>query len=148
MKRKEIVNLGIGELEEEVQDYIKKKNLDSSVVLVGERNNVCEFMQMFDVFLFPSLYEGLPVVGVEAQAAGLRCFFSDTITKDVNITGNIFYMNLSESPKKWADFVIEKGKDYERKDYSELITEKGFDIQDSVKKLERKILLTKKENHQ
>ena len=57
-------------------------------------------------------------------------------------------MNLSESPKKWADFVIEKGKDYERKDYSELITEKGFDIQDSVKKLERKILLTKKENHQ
>lgn len=136
--------LGIGELEEEVQDYIKKKNLDSSVVLVGERNNVCEFMQMFDVFLFPSLYEGLPVVGVEAQAAGLRCFFSDTITKDVNITGNIFYMNLSESPKKWADFVIEKGKDYERKDYSELITEKGFDIQDSVKKLERKRLFCTK----
>ena len=94
----------------------------------------------FDVFVFPSLYEGLPVVGIEAQISGLKCFFSDSITKEVNITGNITYISLKDSPESWANNIINTAFHYNRADYSKIVLSSGFDIQSSVKNLENLIV--------
>lgn len=139
-KDSQLVLIGVGELENDIKEYVKLKKLNDKVLFMGQKNNVNEYMQMFDVFLFPSLYEGLPVVGIEAQATGLKCFFSDIITKEVNITGNVTYISLKENAKTWADMVIEKGINYERKDVSDKIKTAGFDIEASAKEWEKLII--------
>ena len=63
-------------------------------------------MQAFDVLLFPSLYEGLPVSIIEAQASGLQCILSDTIDKDTDVTGNCQFVSLSTSIAEWADITL------------------------------------------
>lgn len=73
---------GQGPLQEEIKNKVRELGLDDSVRFLGQRNDANELYQAFDVFLLPSLYEGLPVVGVEAQASGLLCFFSDDMTKE------------------------------------------------------------------
>lgn len=72
---------GQGPLQEEIKNKVRELGLDDSVRFLGQRNDANELYQVFDVFLLPSLYEGLPVVGVEAQASGLLCFLSDDMTK-------------------------------------------------------------------
>lgn len=129
--------IGTGDLFEEVREYVIKKDLLEDVIFCGEKDNVCEYMQIFDAFVFPSLYEGLPVVGIEAQAAGLKCFFSDVITREVNITGNVKYLQLSQDAQTWADTIINDSIAYTRRDYTDVIRSKGFDIQSFVKKLEK-----------
>ena len=65
---------GQGPLQEEIKNKVRELGLNDSVRFLGQRNDANELYQVFDVFLLPSLYEGLPVVGVEAQASGLLCF--------------------------------------------------------------------------
>lgn len=76
---------GQGPLQEEIKNKVRELGLDDSVRFLGQRNDANELYQAFDVFLLPSLYEGLPVVGVEAQASGLLCFFSDDMTKETKV---------------------------------------------------------------
>lgn len=76
---------GQGPLQEEIKNKVRELGLDDSVGFLGQRNDANELYQAFDVFLLPSLYEGLPVVGVEAQASGLLCFFSDDMTKETKV---------------------------------------------------------------
>ncbi len=120
------------------RDYIKslinERNLDTSVILLGSRNDVNELLQAADVFLFPSLFEGLPGALVEAQAAGLPCVFSDTIADEVHITPNISVLSLSQRKELWADEVL-KYQTYQRKNTQEYIVAKGFDIHSLASKL-------------
>ena len=76
---------GQGPLQEEIKNKVRELGLDDSVRFLGQRNDANELYQVFDVFLLPSLYEGLPVVGVEAQASGLLCFLSDDMTKETKV---------------------------------------------------------------
>jgi len=78
-----------------------------------------------DVFLMPSHFEGLPVAGIEAQTTGLRCIFSDAVTKETDITGLCEFISLKESDDYWAERVL---LPYERKDVSELILGSGYDV--------------------
>ncbi len=71
-----------------------------NVIFLGIRNDIPALLQAFDLFLFPSLYEGLPVTLIEAQAAGLKIVASDTITKEVNLTDLVVNVSLKESFKK------------------------------------------------
>ena len=80
--------------------------LSSSVKFLGIREDIPDIMQGMDLFLFPSLFEGLPVVLVEAQAAGLKCIVSDTITNETDISGRIEFVSLKESPDEWADKIL------------------------------------------
>lgn len=129
--------LGDGELLKKMKIKAKDLNIDKSIMFMGNVDNVNEMYQAMDVFLLPSLFEGLPVVGIEAQASGLKCFFSDTITKEVKITDNVEYLSLeNNSLEHWAEEIL-KNKEYERIDMKKNIIDAGYSIDEETKKLER-----------
>lgn len=135
-KKSILLLVGDGILKSQIYEKASKLNLSDNIKFLGVRSDVTDLVQAFDVFLFPSLYEGLPVTLIEAQAAGLKCIASDSITKDCDLTGNIEFLNLKDSPKKWAEKVLSVHDSYVRTDISELIKKGGFDIEENIKWLE------------
>lgn len=127
---------GQGPLMEDIKNKVKELNLDDNVKFLGQRNDANELYQAFDVFLLPSLYEGLPVVGVEAQAAGLLCYLSDDMTKETKVLDITKFMSLNNPPKEWADNILDDVKKYKRIDTSKEMTAKNFNIKEEAKKLE------------
>lgn len=128
--------LGDGELLEPMKQKAKELGIESSIMFMGNVNNVNEMYQAMDVFLLPSLFEGLPVVGIEAQAAGLKCIFSNTITDEVKVTDNIEFLDLNkDSLEKWADRILSY-KEYERKNTEKEIIDAGYSIEEEAKKLQ------------
>lgn len=129
--------LGDGELLESMKQKTKELGIEKSVIFMGNVSNVNEMYQAMDVFILPSLFEGLPVVGIEAQAAGLKCVMSDTITDEVSITDNVKFLNLKkDSLEKWADEVL-SDTNYERKDMTIEIEKAGYSIEEEAKKLQK-----------
>lgn len=123
--------IGNGPLQDQIQKEVEQMNLQQSVVFVGTTPNVMNCYQAMDVFLMPSLFEGLPITGIEAQANGLPCVFADTITQELKITQLAQYCSLEETADTWADIVIaaaEKG----RTDCKEQIVNAGYSIDDTV----------------
>lgn len=127
--------IGNGELEKNIKEKINKLNLNNDVKLLGIRDDVNRIYQAMDLFLMPSLFEGLPLTGVEAQTSGLRCIFSDTITKEVKISDNAEFFSLKKSSSEWANEIINYSK-YSRENY--VIKNKDFDINTLAKKIEKK----------
>ena len=127
---------GQGPLMEDIKNKVKELNLDDSVKFLGQRNDANELYQAFDVFLLPSLYEGLPVVGVEAQAAGLLCYLSDDMTKETKVLDITKFMSLNNTPEEWANNILDDVKKYKRIDTSKEMTDKNFNIKEEAKKLE------------
>ena len=127
---------GQGPLMEDIKNKVKELNLDDSVKFLGQRNDANELYQAFDVFLLPSLYEGLPVVGVEAQAAGLLCYLSDDMTKETKVLDITKFMSLNNTPEEWANNILDDVKKYKRIDTSKEMTAKNFNIKEEAKKLE------------
>lgn len=129
-----LVLVGTGELEEIIKDKVKELGIDKKVIFTGFRNDVSELYQAFDVFLMPSLHEGLPVVGVEAQASGLPCFMSkDVITDEVKIADNLTFIPLEKKPKEWADLIL--SSDLQRKNNYNCFKKSEYFIEDTTKKL-------------
>lgn len=102
-----LLMIGNGPLEKEIEAEIKRLNLQGDVILLGVRNDVPNLLMAMDVFLLPSLYEGLPVVCVEAQATGLRCVLSDNITKEVDC-GNCEFISLKGTVELWCEKILSK----------------------------------------
>ena len=127
---------GQGPLMEDIKNKVKELNLDDSVKFLGQRNDANELYQAFDVFLLPSLYEGLPVVGVEAQAAGLLCYLSDDMTKETKVLDITKFMSLNNASEEWANNILDDVKKYKRIDTSKEMTAKNFNIKEEAKKLE------------
>lgn len=121
-----LVLVGNGQLEKQIKTLVTAKNLQDKVLFLSVRKDVAELYQAFDCFLFPSLYEGLGIVAVEAQAAGLPCLLADTIPPEAFVCN---YKKLPlKSAEQWANTLGEFVKDYKRKDTSALIKAAGFDI--------------------
>lgn len=121
-----LVLAGDGPLRPVIEKKVRKFGLESHVAFLGVRKDVSRLMQGFDVFLFPSLFEGLPVVMVEAQAAGLRCIVADTITREADVSGRVEFYSLRQSAEAWADRILSGS--FERRDASEELSSKGYDI--------------------
>jgi glycosyltransferase involved in cell wall biosynthesis len=116
---------GDGHLRASIEKKVFQLGLTPYVKFLGVRNDITDLMQGMDLFLFPSLFEGLPVVLIEAQAAGLNCIVSSSITKESDVTGRVEFISLNESPEKWADQILSAS--YEHFDTSQSLSEKGYD---------------------
>ena len=93
-------------LKNQIRHKVKDLGLEDSVKFLGLREDVEKVVQAFDVFLLPSLFEGLPVTMVEAQAAGLPCVISDKVPIQCDITGNVKVVSLEDAPEKWAEVIL------------------------------------------
>lgn len=123
-----LVMVGTGELENQIKQKTTREQQEKSIIFLESRDDVHDIMQAFDLFLFPSLFEGLPVTMVEAQAAGLKCFISDKIPQECILTDNVEVIGLSENARQWAKKILGSMKDFERKDTYQEIRKKNFDI--------------------
>lgn len=128
--------VGDGSLKESMQSKVRKENLESCVIFAGVRSDVPYIFQGMDLFIFPSLFEGLGIVVVEAQASGLNCIVSDQIPDEAIITKLVKKVSLSKSPEYWGERAIEKINS-KREDTSKLIKDAGYDIKDTTKWLEK-----------
>lgn len=127
--------VGEGELRDEIETKIKELQLQKKVILTGRRKDVVRFLQMFDLFLFPSVYEGLPVSMVEAQCTGLQCLISDRITDEIMLTDCVKQKSLQDSCKSWANTAVEmleKSRQTERVTRQEEIRKAGYGIEQLV----------------
>lgn len=127
--------VGEGELKTSIQDKVKFLGLEDYVIFTGLRSDVNELLQAMDVFLFPSLYEGLPVSIIEAQAAGLPCLISDKVPIECKKTDLVYQLSLEDSVNTWADKIYELSH-ITRRDTYEGIKKSGFDIVENAKWLE------------
>ena len=133
-----LVLIGQGELERELMDQVERLELQDSILYIPVTSQPEQFYCMMDLFLLPSLYEGLPVVGVEAQASGLPCIFSDSITRELSITDRAHYLSLEQSPVEWAEQAVALAGETEtdRSVYAIQVRENGFEIRDTAKWLQ------------
>lgn len=120
--------IGEGELKHKIEKKVRCLGLNDFVRFLGVQYNVNELMQGMDIFLLPSLYEGLPVVGVEAQSSGLPCVYSSSITEETKILDSTEFVSLEESVDKWANKVIQLKDRCERKKVDEKVIDAGFEI--------------------
>lgn len=101
-----LVLVGTGEAEALAEGWAAERGVSDRVMFLGQRDDVGRLYQAFDAFALPSLYEGLGLVGVEAQAAGLPCFLSDRITREVDVTGTVRFLPIDD-PRAWAEALAE-----------------------------------------
>lgn len=124
-----LVLVGKGEEEAKIIKKVKDKNIVENVTFLGTRTDVNNLYQGMDLFLFPSLFEGLPIVLVETQANDLACLISDSITSEIDLTYNIHRLSLNNSAEEWAKKALEiLDNSYERSDKSIDMQKCGYDI--------------------
>lgn len=128
--------VGDGEGKVQIQEKVKRLGLEERVIFTGVRSDVPDLLQAMDVFVFPSLYEGVPVTMIEAQASGLPCVISDGVPKECIITaGLVTSMRLLDAPSDWAKHII-KQSHIRRNNHLKEIRNAGYDIVTAAKKLE------------
>lgn len=130
-----LVVVGRGIEEDEIKREAIQMGINNDILFLGVRSDVPELLNAFDLFVLPSLYEGLPVVLIEAQANGLKQIVSDKITKEMDITDLIEFISIENSEKQWVK-AIEKCEINvsARKSYGKKVAEAGYDIKvESIK---------------
>ena len=124
--------VGDGELRTDIERQIDELGIREAVILLGNRHDIPKVLQAADFFLFPSLWEGLGIVAVEAQAAGLGCICSDQVPRLVKVTENCQFLPLDEDA--WVKAALDASK--ERTDTYEQIVDVGYDVHTTAKKLQ------------
>lgn len=135
-----LILIGDGPLREEVKKEIVKEGLSNAVLMTGNIDNVSDYLNAMDKIIMPSLFEGVPLSLMEQQANGLQCVVSDTITREVDKTGNLLFLPLSLSAQGWADKIVSFKDNQTRENRSrqavEAITQAGYNLKEEAKKLE------------
>ena len=135
-KNSKLILIGQGNLKKKIVKKVEELGLKDNVIFTGQINNVSDYYNAMDIFILPSLYEGLPVVGIEAQANGLLCEFSTDMTKETKVLNTTRFISLKETPENWAKIILEDYKNFKRKDSFDEMTENNFNIIKEAKKLE------------
>ena len=128
--------VGNGILEDEIKKTVNDYNIADKVIFAGVRKDISNVMSAFDVFAFPSFYEGMPNVIIEAQANGLNCVLSDTVTKEADITGLLKYCSLNDSAERWAKNILDCANK-PRVDTKQKFIKAGYDIESSIKQFQQ-----------
>ena len=127
--------VGEGPLLQSLKEKCKELGLLRYFVFLGSRNDVHMLLQGIDIFVLPSLHEGLPVTLVEAQATGLPCIISSNVTRELQMTKNISFLNIGEeNVESWCNEIIKYSYVTRNTDLNNLINE-GYDISDSCQNL-------------
>lgn len=131
--------VGEGELEKKIKEKIENMGLSDKVIFAGIRTDIANILMAMDVFVFPSYFEGMPNTVIEAQATGLPCVISNTITPEANITELVNYISLNYSADMWAQKALECAA-IVRKNMKEILKEKKYDINNVTRQFENYIL--------
>lgn len=132
--RSKLLLVGDGEDREKIEKRTQELGVEEYVIFTGVRNDISKLLQAMDLFVFPSLYEGLPVTVIEAQASGLPCVISNTITNEVVLMETTFQLPITEGTELWVDAINKLAKNgKERKNAVETIKEAKYDINVTVR---------------
>lgn len=126
--------VGDGELRPEMEEKVEKLRIADRVIFLGTRKDAADIINAFDLFVFPSLYEGLSIAALEAQANGLTIICSGAIPNQILFGNNAKKILLSEGPGTWAKHIL--CADSTRRDMKMELSEMGFDIQEEAKKMQ------------
>ena len=135
--------VGDGECRASIEEKVKAAGLSDKVIFAGLRADVNRLLMAMDVFVMPSLYEGVSFASVEAQASGLPCIISDKTPLECDVTGRVRQIALDNGPEVWARAVIEEADkawenpDVEARDTYDVICAAGYDINANAAKLQR-----------
>ena len=134
-ERQDVVLLLVGDGEERknIELRVNQLGLSEKVKFLGLRNDIYNLMQAMDIFIFPSFFEALPVVLVEAQATGLKCIVSTGVPREANILGNVEFLDLNAGEEKWRQVILKS--DYTRNYDKKIIEKSGYDINDNIELL-------------
>ena len=129
--------IGVGELEQQTREKAQALGIADKVLFLGQMANVNEWYQAMDCFVLPSLFEGLPVVGVEAQAAGLPCFFSDKVTDEILLSPAACRVSLEAADGAWAQSILAvRQAKIDRTQGEDIVRQAGYDIHTEGQKLQ------------
>lgn len=135
-----LILVGAGTNEEKIKSLVKKYGIEEKVLFLGIRSDVNKILQMMDIFLLPSHYEGLPFVAIEAQATGLPIIASTNVSKEMNITDLVYNVSLESPTSEWINLMEKlscfKTEDRANAKYHRLISEKGYSIEKSINIIE------------
>lgn len=131
--------IGDGELKEDMMNKIKELGIESQVNYLGRREDIQQFYNAMDCFLLPSLYEGLPVVGLEAESCGLPMFFSTEVTREANACELGHFIALSESVDVWADEILKAVNENMpiRRSHAKEVADAGFDSASEAMRMQK-----------
>ena len=130
--------VGDGDQARELRQLVVDLRLSDNVVFAGAQQDVSTFLSAMDVFVLPSFYEGMPNAVIEAQATGLKCIVSDTITREANITGLVEFLPLGKGCEYWAQ-IIRRAFEEKRHDTRGALVASGYEIKSATKQFERLI---------
>lgn len=126
--------IGTGELEDSIRHKVDSLGLSESIKFLGSKPDVYRYLQAMDVFVMPSLYEGLSLASVEAQASGLPCFFSDTVSAECQMSDKVSFLPLSSPAEHWAEYILSVDISSRSSGHGD-VRQAGFDIQSTTDKL-------------
>lgn len=131
--------VGDGEWRSKVETWVADSGCADSIILAGLRSDIPAIVQAMDIFVFPSIYEGMPLTVLEAQASGLPCLISSNVTSDVNIGQDVMMKDLADGVKGWADsidsFDYAISREIRCHNNYELITKAGYNIENEANEL-------------
>lgn len=128
--------IGEGETMDDVKKQVSEKGMERQVRFLGIKKNVNEWLQAMDVFAFPSFAEGLGIVLIEAQAAGLPCCCTDTIPGEAKCSENMVFLSLNEKKDVWAETLLDMRVE-DRAAGTQNVRNAGYDVLEEANKLER-----------
>lgn len=130
-----LIFVGDGELFNDIKKCSSEMGIEDYIIFVGAKNDTSPYYQAMDIFVLPSLYEGIPVVAMEAQCSGIPCVFSTNIDRSCGVLDNVNFMSLNQNKKLWINCInqyINSERNFFAKD---ILIEKGFDIKQEANKL-------------
>lgn len=133
-ERAVLLLVGDGYLETELRNVVKRHDIEEKVIFTGAVDNVEDYMQAMDIFAFPTLFEGLGIVVVEAQAVGLKCLCSTGVPQEAKLTDNVEFLEFDKD--KWVAGMLKYSNGYTRIKMGEQIRNAGYDITEEIEVLE------------
>lgn len=129
---------GEGELETEIRDKTIELGIEDKVLFIKNQENICNYYSAMDCFVLPSVFEGLGIVGVEAQAAGLPCVISDAVPKEIKVLEDVKFLPITlEAVEDWVEALENIEVDFDkRKEADKIILQSQYNIAFAIKKLQ------------